>query len=126
MTIKLSTTNSVNKTLQHKALWDLETPFWDTIGDSRGCSTEGISAPQMQEQALDSSERSTGICISSGGVHPGEWRTLSAEFCKQTLNLKVQKDITSYCEQEPGQLSAVQAYFVKCGGWLNDLRRSVH
>lgn len=33
MTIKLSTTNSVNKTLQHKkALWDLET----LCGDSRG------------------------------------------------------------------------------------------
>lgn len=32
MTIKLSTTNSVNKTLQHKALWDLETPYWDVGG----------------------------------------------------------------------------------------------
>lgn len=40
MTIKLSTTNSVNKTLQHKALWDLETPYWDVVGggDSRGSS----------------------------------------------------------------------------------------
>lgn len=126
MTIKLSTTNSVNKTLQHKALWDLETPFRDTIGDSGGCSKEGISAPQTPEQALDSSERSTGICICSGGVHPGEWRTLSAEFCKQTLNLKVQKDITSYCEQEPGHLSAVQSHFLKRGGYLNDLKQSVH
>jgi len=35
MTIKLSTTNSVNKTLQHKALWDL------ILG--RGCSSEGVS-----------------------------------------------------------------------------------
>lgn len=32
MTIKLSTTNSVNKTLQHKALWDLETPYQDVGG----------------------------------------------------------------------------------------------
>lgn len=32
MTIKLSTTNSVNKTLQHKALWDLETPYRDVGG----------------------------------------------------------------------------------------------
>lgn len=39
MTIKLSTTNSVNKTLQHKALWDLETPYRDVGGgDSRGSS----------------------------------------------------------------------------------------
>lgn len=41
MTIKLSTTNSVNKTLQHKkALWDLET----LCGDSRGYGGgEGVS-----------------------------------------------------------------------------------
>lgn len=32
MTIKLSTTNSVNKTLQHKALWGLETPYRDVGG----------------------------------------------------------------------------------------------
>lgn len=38
MTIKLSTTNSVNKTLQHKALWDLVTPYGDMGGGgSRGC-----------------------------------------------------------------------------------------
>lgn len=29
MTIKLSTTNSVKKTLQHKALWDFVTPYQD-------------------------------------------------------------------------------------------------
>lgn len=34
MTIKLSTTNSVNKTLQHKALWDLVTPYGDIGGQS--------------------------------------------------------------------------------------------
>lgn len=41
MTIKVSTTNSVNKTLQHKkALWDLET----LCGDSRGYGGgEGVS-----------------------------------------------------------------------------------
>lgn len=42
MTIKLSTTNSVKKTLQHKALWDLETPCRD-VGDDRGCGSEGVS-----------------------------------------------------------------------------------
>lgn len=51
MTIKLSTTNSVNKTLQHKALWDLQTPYVD-VWDSRGCSYEGVSAPLTQQRAL--------------------------------------------------------------------------
>lgn len=95
MTIKLSTTNSVNKTLQHKALWDLETPFQDTIGDGRGCSKEGISPPHTQAQARDSSERSTGICIRSGGVHPGEWRTYDLSSSVNKLHLKVQNDIIS-------------------------------
>lgn len=46
MTIKLSTTNSVNKTLQHKkALWDLET----LCGDSRGYSG-GRASPTPQRR----------------------------------------------------------------------------
>lgn len=53
MTIKLSTTNSVNKTLQHKALWGLETPYRDVGGrgggDSRGCSRRA-----SRERPLDS------------------------------------------------------------------------
>lgn len=60
MTIKLSTTNSVNKTLQHKALWDLETPYRD-VGESRGCSLEGVSAPRMRERTLDSRDGTTFI-----------------------------------------------------------------
>lgn len=48
MTIKLSTTNSVNKTLQHKkALWDLET----LCGDSRGYS-EGRAPPTPPRRFL--------------------------------------------------------------------------
>lgn len=58
MTIKLSTTNSVNKTLQHKALWDLETPYQDVGGgESRGCSLEGVSALDSRDGTTFSSER---------------------------------------------------------------------
>lgn len=56
MTIKLSTTNSVNKTLQHKALWELETPYWEVGGPSWLLWT-----PEMVESFLW--ERSTGFCI---------------------------------------------------------------
>lgn len=45
MTIKLSTTNSVNKTLQHKALWDLVTPYGDIGGAVVAACKEGVSAP---------------------------------------------------------------------------------
>lgn len=41
MTIKLSTTNSVKKTLQHKALWDLKTPYQDCLGEVEGERGEG-------------------------------------------------------------------------------------
>ena len=43
MTIKLSTTISVNKTLQHKALWDLETSYRDVGGTVVAAVKEGVS-----------------------------------------------------------------------------------
>lgn len=51
MTIKLSTTNSAGKTLQHKALCDLET-LYKEVGQS-WLQLEGICS-SVKEQALDS------------------------------------------------------------------------
>lgn len=62
MTIKLSTTNSVNKTLQHKALWDLETSYqdakrgesWLQIGGSLSSSDTGSDYFSSERDPQDS------------------------------------------------------------------------
>lgn len=99
MTIKLSTTNSVNKTLQHKALWDLKHYIrrW-----------RQSSWLQLEGAAQDfSSERSTGLCMSSGGEHHG-----SGGHChlSDSVNATRSKHIVfSYRDQ----FSAARTYSVK-------------
>lgn len=66
MTIKLSTTNSVNKTLQHKALWDLDTPHVD-VWDSRGCSSEG--GFQLLSHSSGLRQSSDGTSFSLSEIH---------------------------------------------------------
>lgn len=85
MTIKLSTTNSVNKTLQHKALWDLETPYGE-MGDGRGCSYEGIAGPRTREEAPVSRD---GTAFSQREIHrnlhqfmrSATWRVETTAVC---------------------------------------------
>lgn len=58
MTIKLSTTNSVNKTLQHKALWGLGgTPYRDVAAVKRACRLLGLRSSGLQTWYYCSSER---------------------------------------------------------------------
>lgn len=83
MTIKLSTTNSVNKTLQHKALWDLETPYRDVGGQSwlqlrgRLGSLDMGAGSGLQRWYCFSSERDPQDSVSV----QEEWDLGSGEHC---------------------------------------------
>lgn len=65
MTIKLSTTNSVNKTLQHKALWGLETPYRD-VGGRAG---EGGGGRASRERPLDSRDGTSFFFFPLSEIH---------------------------------------------------------
>lgn len=100
MTIKLSTTNSVNKTLQHKALWGLETPYRDVGGRAGEGGGEGVSGAtsglqRWNEFFFFSSERDPQDSVSV----QEEWRHfyLSSSVNKLSI-LTVQNDMISNCE----------------------------
>lgn len=96
MTIKLSNTNSVNKTLQHKALLDLQRNV--------------VTAVKRASSASWTPLRPTGICISSGRVQleSGEHNYLSSSVNKLSIS-RSKKDIILYCEQQLGRLPASRA-----------------
>lgn len=119
MTIKLSTTNSVNKTLQHKALWDLETPYRDVGGQSwlqlkrASRSSSAGAGSGLQRRYYFSSERDPQDSVSvqeesnlGSGEHclSSSVNKLSISRSRRTLFHTVSSD------------SDAQAFFVKCGG----------
>lgn len=121
MTIKLSTTNSVNKTLQHKkALWDLET----LCGDSRGYSG-GRASPTPQRRFLFFLFLSLSFSLGASGS-TGFWVTVMRSGTRGVEN-------ASNPSSSVNKLSIWRSAEARChagtrageGGGINKHRRSV-
>lgn len=129
MTIKLSTTNSVNKTLQHKSLWDLETPYRDMGGlgtvvtaVTRASSNKQGAGSGLQRWYYFSSEQDPQDSVSvqeECNLGSGEHYYLSGSVNK--LSISRSKKILLF-HRDFRQLSASRVNSGKRGGEINNIR----